>query len=42
MSYAGKLEEKNKAIALRKKGYSYSEILKKVDVSKDTISRWCR
>lgn len=42
MGYAGKLEEKYKAIALRKKGYSYSEILRKVDVSKDTISRWCR
>jgi len=42
MSYAGKLEEKHKAIALRKKGYSYSEILKQISISKDTISRWCR
>lgn len=42
MGYAGKLKEKHKAIALRKKGYSYSEILKKINVSKDTISRWCR
>ncbi len=42
MEYAGKLEEKYKAITLRKKGYSYSEILKQIDVSKDTISRWCR
>lgn len=42
MGYAGKLKEKNKALNLRKKGYSYNEILKQVDVSKDTISRWCR
>lgn len=42
MGYVGKLEEKYKAIALRKKGYSYGEILKQIDVSKDTISRWCR
>jgi len=42
MGYAGKLKEKHKALALRKKGYSYGEILKQLDVSKDTISRWCR
>jgi hypothetical protein len=42
MGYAGKLEEKHKALTLRKKGYSYSEILKQVRVSKDTMSRWCR
>jgi transcriptional regulator with XRE-family HTH domain len=42
MGYAGKLEEKELAIKLRKKGLSYSEILGKVPVSKDTISRWCR
>ena len=42
MGYAGKLKEKYKAIVLRKKGYSYSEILKEINVSKDTISRWCR
>lgn len=42
MGYAGKLEEKQKAIALRKQGLSYGEILKQVKVSKDTISRWCR
>lgn len=41
MGYAGKLKEKHKAIVLRKKGYSYSEILEQIDVSKDTISRWC-
>lgn len=27
---------------LRRKGFSYGEILQKVDVSKDTISRWCK
>jgi hypothetical protein len=42
MGYFGKLEEKKKAISLRKKGLSYSEIRKKVNVSKDTLSRWCR
>lgn len=42
MGYSGKLIEKHKAIALRRKGYSYSEILKKLHVSKDTISHWCR
>jgi hypothetical protein len=42
MGYVGKLEEKYKALALRKKGYSYNEILRQIDVSKDTISRWCR
>lgn len=42
MGYFGKLEEKLKAQNLRGKGLSYKEILKYVDVSKDTISRWCR
>lgn len=42
MGYAGKLEEKRLAIKLRRKGLSYSEIQKKVPVSKDTLSRWCR
>ena len=42
MGYAGKLEEKQLALRLRQKGYSYSEIKKKVPVSKDTLSRWCR
>jgi len=42
MGYAGKYNEKQKAIVLRKKGYYYSEILKKINVSKDTLSRWCR
>lgn len=42
MGYQGKLEEKVKARKLRSKGLSYSEILKQVSVSKDTLSRWCR
>lgn len=42
MGYAGKTIEKEKAIKLRKTGLSYSEIRKIVNVSKDTLSRWCR
>lgn len=42
MVYFGKLEEKQKAIRLRKQGLSYNEIKASVDVSKDTLSRWCR
>lgn len=42
MGYAGKLEEKRLALKLRRKGFSYNEIQKKVSVSKDTLSRWCR
>ncbi|MBT6920768.1 MAG: hypothetical protein HN981_00010, partial [Candidatus Pacebacteria bacterium] len=42
MGYFGKLVEKDKAIALRKLGYSYSKILKEVKVSKSTLSVWCR
>ncbi|HUV42855.1 MAG TPA: hypothetical protein VMY36_03040 [Patescibacteria group bacterium] len=42
MGYAGKLEEKRQALELRQKGISYGEIQKKVPVSKDTLSRWCR
>lgn len=42
MGYYGKTKEKNRALALRKKGLSYSEIQKQVKVSKDTLSRWCR
>ena len=37
-----KPEEKNKAIKLRRRGYSYSKILKNIDVSKSTISLWLR
>lgn len=42
MGYFGKLEEKMVAIKLRKKGFSYKQIMGQVRVSKDTISRWCR
>ena len=37
-----KSKEKKKAIALRKRGYSYSEILKEVPVYKSTLSIWLR
>lgn len=42
VGYLGKLEEKKIAIELRKNGLSYSQIKKQVNVSKDTLSRWCR
>lgn len=42
MGYTGKLEEKLIAQDLRRKGLSYGEILRKVNVSKDTLSRWCK
>lgn len=42
MDYFGKLEEKQLAVKLRQKGFSYKQILEQVSVSKDTISRWCR
>lgn len=38
----GKIEDKFKAIELRKQGLSYKEILTKIDVSKSTISLWCK
>ena len=37
-----KLQEKEKAIKLRKNGLSYSEILRKVPVAKSTLSLWLR
>lgn len=37
-----KYKEKELAINLRKKGFSYSEILKKVSVAKSTLSLWLR
>ncbi|MDP2922738.1 MAG: hypothetical protein Q8O30_03330 [Candidatus Omnitrophota bacterium] len=37
-----KLQEKQKAIKLRKQGYSYSEILKIIPVAKSTLSLWLR
>lgn len=42
MGYVGKLEEKMRAQELRRQGLSYGEILLQINVSKDTISRWCR
>ena len=42
MGYSGKLREKETAVKLRKMGLSYREIQEKVQVSKDTLSRWCR
>jgi len=33
---------KDKALGLRSKGFSYREILKKIPVTKSTISLWCR
>jgi transposase len=42
MGYTGKLKEKKQAIMLRKKGLSYKEIKKKVNVSKSTLNKWCR
>lgn len=31
----------NKAISLRRRGFSYNEILKHLPVAKSTISSWC-
>ncbi|MEX1014297.1 MAG: helix-turn-helix domain-containing protein [Candidatus Paceibacterota bacterium] len=42
MGYSGKLKEKRQAIKLRKQGLTYSEIKEKINVSKNSISRWCR
>lgn len=42
MGYYGKLEEKEEAKRLRRKGYSYNEIKEITGLSKDTISRCCR
>lgn len=42
MGYAGKLLEKELVRKLRKKGLSFNQIKKQVDVSKDSISRWCQ
>lgn len=35
-------KDKSKAIALRKKGYSYSQIKEKLGISKSTLSGWLR
>ena len=37
-----KLKERKQAINLRKRGFSYSEILKEVPVAKSTLSLWLR
>ena len=37
-----KFEEKQRAIKLREKGYSYSEVLKQIPVAKSTLSLWLR
>ena len=37
-----KISEKNIALELRKKGFSYREILEKIKVSKSTLSLWLR
>jgi len=42
MGYYGKIDEKQLAQKLRRQGFSYGQILQKVSVSKDTISRWCK
>lgn len=42
MGYAGKLEEKLLAQKLRRKGLSYREIKRHINVSKSTLSLWCR
>jgi hypothetical protein len=36
------MNQKEKAVALRKKGYSYSEILKEVTIARSTLSLWLR
>jgi len=42
MGYYGKLEEKEQAKELRKKGYSYGKISEITGLAKDTVSRCCR
>lgn len=37
---ASKTLERQKAISLRKKGFTYTEILRQVPVAKSTLSRW--
>ena len=37
-----KVREKKEAIFLRKKGYTYNEILQKVSVSKSSLSEWLK
>lgn len=42
MGYFGYLEDRLKAQGLRKRGLSYSEIQKIINVHKSTLSGWCR
>src|SRR3972149_9708292 len=42
MGYSGKWGEKLKAQTLRRRGLSYKEILKHVNVAKSTLSTWCK
>ena len=42
MGYFGRLEDKLLAQKLRRHGLSYGEILQKIDVSKGTLSEWCK
>jgi hypothetical protein len=42
MGYYGKIDEKQLAQKLRRRGFSYGQILQQITVSKDTISRWCK
>lgn len=42
MGFSGKLKKKLKAQELRRRGFSYREILLHVKVSKDTLSKWCK
>lgn len=42
MGYAGKYQEKLLARQLRAQGWSYKQILKRIPVSKSTLSLWCR
>jgi hypothetical protein len=37
-----KIKEKEEAIKLRKKGFSYSEILEQIPISRSTLSLWLR
>lgn len=37
-----KVRERERAIQLRKKGYTYNEILKEVDVAKSSLSLWLK
>jgi len=42
MGYYGKIELKQKAQEMRKRGKSYNEIMKVLKLSKSTVSDWCK